>query len=67
VVAKEPWLSIAEEVRARQDDTTGTAVGTPWPVVLPTTLIMLDDGKDLFGEPDGAGPSRRPNEIAGRP
>ena len=67
VVAKEPWLSIAEEVRARQDDTTGTAVGTPWPVVLPTTLIMLDDGKDLFGEPDGAGPSRRPNEIPGRP
>src|SRR5262249_44266041 len=65
VVAKEPWLSIAEEVRAHQDDTVGKPVGKPWPVVLPTTLIMLDDGKDLFNPPKDTVASHPRGEVAG--
>ncbi|MFJ6895149.1 hypothetical protein [Streptomyces hokutonensis] len=39
-----PYLDIAEEIRAAQDITAGgVPSGTPWPVVLPTTLVALDD------------------------
>jgi hypothetical protein len=38
-----PSIDIAEEIRAAQDiNVGGEPRGTPWPVVLPTTLIALD-------------------------
>lgn len=58
VAETEPWTSIAEEVRQRQAGTEGVSAGASWPVVVPTTLVMLDPGTDLFDcptSPDDSG------------
>lgn len=48
VLKRPPWTDLAEELRLRQIRPQAKKVGAPWPLVLPTTLVMLDDGADLF-------------------
>jgi len=49
---EDPWLSLVEEIREAQDPSFGlVSVGDSWPVVLPTTLVALDDGVGLFDCP----------------
>jgi hypothetical protein len=49
---EEPWLSIVEEIQSYQrGGDEGVPVGAPWEVVLPTTLVALDDARDLFEAP----------------
>jgi hypothetical protein len=64
--AKDPSLSIADEIRAAQDLAGGQADGDPWPVILPTTLVALD-GTSLPWYPTACDPPNDSTPELGAP
>jgi hypothetical protein len=60
-----PYLDIAEEIRAAQDALAGgKPSGRPWPVVLPTTLVALDD-TPMPSYPTACDPPKSPGSGTG--